>query len=75
VIATRIGGLPELVGPDWGRLVAPEDPGALAEAILELLETPGLAAEMGRSAADSLGGSDWRSVAERTVAAYRAHLL
>jgi glycosyltransferase involved in cell wall biosynthesis len=75
VIATRVGGLPELVGPDWGRLVTPEDPEALAEAILEVLETPGLAAEMGRAAANSLGGSDWRAVAERTVAAYRAQLL
>jgi glycosyltransferase involved in cell wall biosynthesis len=75
VIATRVGGLPELVMPEWGRLVAPEDSEALAAAILELLETPGLAAAMGRAAADSLEGSDWRGVAERTVAAYRAHLL
>jgi glycosyltransferase involved in cell wall biosynthesis len=75
VIATRVGGLPELVGPQWGRIVAPEDPEALAGAILELLETPGLAAAMGAAAADSLQGSGWGEVAERTVAAYRAHLL
>jgi glycosyltransferase involved in cell wall biosynthesis len=75
VIATRVGGLPELVSADWGRIVAPEDPEALAGAILELLETPGLAEEMGRAAAESLEDSSWRSVAERTVAAYRAHLL
>jgi hypothetical protein len=30
---------------------------------------------MGRAAAHSLDGSDWPSVAERTVAAYRAHLV
>jgi glycosyltransferase involved in cell wall biosynthesis len=75
VIATRVGGLPELVTPEWGRIVEPEDAGALAGAILELLETPGLAAAMGRAAAESLSESSWRSVAERTVAAYRAHLL
>jgi glycosyltransferase involved in cell wall biosynthesis len=75
VIATRVGGLPELVGPDWGRIVAPEDPEALAGAILELLGTPGLAEAMGRAAAESLRESSWRAVAERTVAAYRAHLL
>jgi glycosyltransferase involved in cell wall biosynthesis len=75
VIATRVGGLPELVGPDWGRLVAPEDPRALAAAILELVETPGLAAAMGEAAAASLGRSAWPAVAEATVAAYRRHLL
>jgi glycosyltransferase involved in cell wall biosynthesis len=75
VIATRVGGLPELVSADWGRLVASQDPKALAGAILELLETPGQLEAMGRAAAESLNESDWRSVAERTVAAYRAHLL
>jgi glycosyltransferase involved in cell wall biosynthesis len=75
VVATRVGGLPELITADWGRLVEPEDPAALATAILEVIDTPGLAARMGEAAARSLGESSWRSVAERTVAAYRAHLL
>jgi len=75
VVATRVGGLPELVTPDWGRLVAPEEPEALASAILELIGAPGLAEKMGRAAADSLGDSAWRNVAAKTVAAYRAHLL
>jgi glycosyltransferase involved in cell wall biosynthesis len=75
VVATEVGGLPELVGEDWGRLVAPEDPAALAAAILELLETPGLAAAMGVAAASSLGDSGWASVGAATLAAYRRHLL
>jgi glycosyltransferase involved in cell wall biosynthesis len=75
VVATRVGGLPELIGTDWGRLVEPEDPAALAAAILEVVETPGLAAAMGDAAASSLGGSDWASVGAATVAAYRQHLL
>jgi glycosyltransferase involved in cell wall biosynthesis len=74
VLATRVGGLPELVGEDWGRLVEPEDPAALAAAILELVETPGLAAAMGAAAASSLGDSDWASVGAATLAAYRRHL-
>jgi colanic acid/amylovoran biosynthesis glycosyltransferase len=37
VIATDEVGLPELVAPEWGRLVAPGDPEALAAAIAELL--------------------------------------
>jgi glycosyltransferase involved in cell wall biosynthesis len=75
VVATRVGGLPALVTDDWGRLVAPEDPAALTAAILEVVETPGLAAAMGEAAAASLGGSDWASVGASTVAAYRRHLL
>ena len=37
VVATRVAGLPEVVRPAWGRLVAPADPVALAAAIEELL--------------------------------------
>ena len=33
VIATRVGGIPEIYGPDAGDLVAPGDPAALAQAI------------------------------------------
>jgi len=33
IIATRVGGIPEIVGPDFPGLVPPEDPVALAQAI------------------------------------------
>ncbi|HET9707469.1 MAG TPA: glycosyltransferase family 4 protein, partial [Gemmatimonadales bacterium] len=46
VVATRTGGLSELVDDRWGRLAPPEDPVALAAAIAEVLGTPGLAEEM-----------------------------
>src|SRR4029453_12931760 len=36
VVAARVGGLPDVVGTDAGVLVAPEDPEALAQAILDL---------------------------------------
>lgn len=74
VIASAIGGLPELVGPEWGRLVGPEDPAALAAAIVDVLGTPGRAAAMGEAAAGSLGDSDWEAVAASTLAAYEKHL-
>ncbi len=38
VVATRVGGLPELVTPDRGRLVAPEDPAALGRGLAALLD-------------------------------------
>jgi glycosyltransferase involved in cell wall biosynthesis len=41
VVATDEVGLPEMVAPEWGRLVPPGSPSELAAAILELLALPG----------------------------------
>ena len=65
IVATTVGGLPELVSPSTGRLVSPEDPKALAEAIVEVISTPGLAAQMGRNAAAAANEAGWRSVADQ----------
>jgi glycosyltransferase involved in cell wall biosynthesis len=40
LIATRVGGIPEIFGPLADRLVAPNDPVALAEAISSFHESP-----------------------------------
>lgn len=40
VVATRVAGIPELVAEDAGRLVAPDDPDALAAAIRACLAEP-----------------------------------
>lgn len=74
VVATRVGGLAELVGPEEGRLVEPGDPAALAAAVEEVVGDPNLAAELGRRAAESSAAASWRSVAEATLGAYRHHL-
>jgi glycosyltransferase involved in cell wall biosynthesis len=51
VVATRVGGIPELVADgESGLLVAPRDPAALADALIRLIREPGLAAELGRNA-------------------------
>lgn len=48
VVATRAGGVPEVVEHRrTGLLVAPDDPDALADALLEVLEDPDLAARLG----------------------------
>lgn len=48
VVATRVGGCPELVSAETGRLVEPRRPDQLAGAIEELLSHPSLAQELGR---------------------------
>lgn len=76
VIATRVGGLPELVGEEQGRIVPCEDPEALAAAILEVLSTAGLAERLGQGAAAAVEREiGWKVVAARTIEAYRRHLL
>ncbi|MRX06448.1 TIGR03088 family PEP-CTERM/XrtA system glycosyltransferase [Pseudoduganella sp. FT25W] len=51
VVATAVGGNPELVQPGWtGKLVAPRDPGQLAAAIADYYCAPGLAAQHGARA-------------------------
>jgi glycosyltransferase involved in cell wall biosynthesis len=47
VVATAVGGTVEIVGPDTGVLVPPEDAGALAEAIGALLADPARARALG----------------------------
>lgn len=51
VVAAAVGGLPEVVSQgETGFLVQPENPDALAEAVLRLLENRTLAERMGRAA-------------------------
>ncbi|MBN9060287.1 glycosyltransferase family 4 protein [Kaistia sp. MMO-174] len=45
IIATRVGGIPEIFASEQGRLVAPGDAGALADAMGDLLDDPARAAE------------------------------
>lgn len=40
MIATRVGGIPEIFGPDADELVAPNSPGTLAEVITSALKKP-----------------------------------
>jgi len=74
VIASAVGGLPELVDPAAGRLVPPEDPQALAETMVEVLGTPGLAARLGAAGAGWAEQASWERVGELTLAAYAEHL-
>ena len=75
IVATDVGGLPDLVGPGSGRLVPPGDAPALAEALIEVAGTPDLAEAMSRAAVEWAAEAGWDRVAARTLAAYERHLL
>ena len=49
VVATAVGGLPEQLG-DWGVLVEPQNPKALAAALIDLIDDPSEQARLGAGA-------------------------
>jgi glycosyltransferase involved in cell wall biosynthesis len=60
VVATRVGGTPEVVEDGGtGLLVPPEDPRALAEALRHLLATPALARRLGAAGRERLLAKGW----------------
>jgi glycosyltransferase involved in cell wall biosynthesis len=50
IVATRSGGTPDLTGPDAAVLVPPDDAGALAAAVLAVLDDAALAETLGAAA-------------------------
>jgi glycosyltransferase involved in cell wall biosynthesis len=53
IVATRVGGIPEIFGPRADELVTPGDPAALADAIDRMLADPG------RASRDALARREW----------------
>ena len=75
VVASRVGGIPDIVTPAVGRLVAPGDPGQLAEAVCALLGDPPAWAEMsGRARERIVAEYDSERIAGRHIALYRSML-
>ena len=74
LVVTAVGALPELVADGCGEVVPPEDPDALAAALVRVLVTPGLAEELGRRAIEGAAQTSWPRIGERTLRAYARHL-
>jgi glycosyltransferase involved in cell wall biosynthesis len=77
LVATTGGAIPEVVGADGvnALLVDPGDPGALAEAIGRVLDSPDLAARLGEGGRQRVFGRyTWEATARGTAEEYRALL-
>jgi alpha-maltose-1-phosphate synthase len=72
VVASSVGGIPEVVADgQTGLLVPPADPAALAGAVNGLLRDPGRAAAMGAAGrARAVADFGWPSVAAQTASLY-----
>ncbi|MBI4417042.1 MAG: glycogen synthase [Euryarchaeota archaeon] len=74
VVATRVGGIPEVVvDGETGFLVPPREPERFGAAITKLIEEPDLAACMGKAGRERvLEQFTWDRIAEKTLALYRS---
>ncbi|MBP2681859.1 MAG: hypothetical protein H6Q78_1722 [Candidatus Krumholzibacteriota bacterium] len=75
VVATRTGGVPDLVEDGrTGLLVAPRDPEGLAAAVLRMLRDGGLRSRCVALAKEKSAGYDYRRMVAQTLNAYRSLL-
>lgn len=75
VVATRVGGIPELVEDGkTGYLVDPGDVLGLSEAIAKLIENPALRKKMGRQGRRSAKKYTWDNAAKKTLQLYKRAL-
>jgi alpha-maltose-1-phosphate synthase len=72
VVASKVGGIPEVVvDGETGLLVPPDDPASLAVALNELARDPERAAAMGRAGRErAVAEFDWSAIAARTAELY-----
>jgi glycosyltransferase involved in cell wall biosynthesis len=73
IIATNVGAIPDTLGPA-GKIIAPDDPAALARAIDELLNDHTLATQLGTHAREQARAYEWSQLANRILALYHTTL-
>jgi glycosyltransferase involved in cell wall biosynthesis len=69
VVASRVGGIPEILTDGWnGRLVPPDDPVKLAECLRSILDHPAESQEMGTRLRDQVRSTfTWSAACEKYV--------
>jgi glycosyltransferase involved in cell wall biosynthesis len=71
VVASRVGGIPELVRDGLDGFLTTADPGQIGARLIDLLGDEGLRARMGRSARRRAESFGWDRVVRETEAVYR----
>lgn len=74
VLASRVGGIPELVTADTGVLIAPGDPEALRQGMLELSRDRGLRRRLGARGRECAVSFSWERAAACIDELYSYHL-
>jgi glycosyltransferase involved in cell wall biosynthesis len=72
VVATRVGGIPDLLGSGRGIMVEPQNPAAFAEAVRRVLTDSELRREVTLAARQELGSYSVGAMAERVLSVYRS---
>ncbi len=76
LIATRVGGIPEIYGPLSDTLVPPEDAGALAQAIARAIDRPDLTSDIARRLRERVAASfSVDTMVDGVLTAYQAALV
>jgi glycosyltransferase involved in cell wall biosynthesis len=76
MIATRVGGIPEIYGPLSDHLVEPENPAALAIAIGQALDRPAATAEIARGVRERVAASfSVETMVDGVLSAYDAAMV
>ena len=72
VVATRVGGIPELLGTGAGLMVSPGDPAGFAGAVRRVLTEPDLAESLARIGRREVTRFSVHGMAERVLGVYRS---
>jgi glycosyltransferase involved in cell wall biosynthesis len=72
VVATRVGGIPELLGTGAGLMVSPGDPSGFGAAVRRVLTEPGLREKLGGIGRREAAGFSVHGMAERVLGVYRS---
>ena len=72
VVATRVGGIPELLGTGAGLMVSPGDPSGFAVAVRRVLTEPGLRENLVGIGRHEASGFSVHGMAERVLGVYRS---
>jgi len=72
VVATRVGGVPELLGSGGGALVQAGSPSEFAAAVRRVFSEPGYAANLMQAARRELGRFTPGAMADQVVEVYRS---